>query len=57
MENVKRAVKPRGHFMKNRKAQIGIGVLLFLLGSLLVWDAFDGRGKKLPWPLGAVAPW
>lgn len=57
MDNVKRAVKPHGHFMQNRKAEIAIGVILFMVGALLVWDAFDGRGKKLPWPLGAVAPW
>lgn len=57
MDNVKRAVKPRGHFMKNRKTEIMIGVILFLVGALLVYDAFDARGKKIPWPLGAVAPW
>jgi len=57
MENIKRAIKPTGHFMKNRRTEIALGVILFLIGALLVWDAFDGRGKKLPWPLGAVAPW
>lgn len=57
MDNVKRAVKPNGHFMKNRTAEIAIGVILFLVGALLVYDAFDGRGKKIPWPFGAVAPW
>lgn len=58
MDNVKRVVKPGGgHFIKNRKLEILIGTILFLVGALLVWDAFDGRGKKLPWPLGAVAPW
>ena len=57
MENVKRAVKPTGHFINNRKTEIILGAVMFLLGALLLWDAFDGRGKKLPWPLGAVAPW
>jgi hypothetical protein len=57
VDNLKRAVKPRGHFMQNRRAEIFIGVVMFLFGALLVYDAFDGRGKKLPWPLGAVAPW
>lgn len=57
MENVKRALKPRGHFMQNRRAEIFIGVIMFLFGALLVYDAFDGRGKKMPWPMGAIAPW
>jgi hypothetical protein len=57
MENVKRTIKPHGHFMKNRKAEIALGVVLFLIGALLVYDAFDARGKHIPWPLGAIAPW
>lgn len=57
MDNLKRAVKPNGHFLKSRKAEIIIGVILFLVGALLVYDAFDGRGKKMPWPMGAIAPW
>lgn len=57
MDNVKRLIKPRGHFMQNRVLEILIGVVLFMTGALLVYDAYDGRGKKLPWPAGAVAPW
>jgi len=57
VENVKRALKPRGHFIQNRGAEIWIGVFLFLFGALLLYDAFDARGKKLPWPAGAIAPW
>lgn len=57
MDNIKRVVKPSGHFIKNRKLEILIGVIVFLIGALLVYDAFDGRGKKLPWPMGAIAPW
>lgn len=34
-----------------------IGALLFLVGVALLWDAFDGRGKKLPWPASGLAPW
>lgn len=58
MENVKRALKPQGgHFIKDRKVEIFVGVVLFLIGSLLMFDAFDSRGKKMPWPMGALAPW
>lgn len=57
MDNIKRMVKPSGHFVKNRGAEIFLGAALFLIGALLLYDAFDGRGKKMPWPGGAIAPW
>jgi len=56
MDNVKRFVKPKGHFIKDRKVEILVGLVLFLVGSMLIWDAFDGRGKKVPWPGGAIMP-
>jgi|HubBroStandDraft_5_1064220.scaffolds.fasta_scaffold584749_2 hypothetical protein len=58
MENVHKRLKPKsGHFIKDRKVEIVIGLLFFLAGSLLLYDAFDGRGKKMPWPGGAITPW
>jgi hypothetical protein len=57
MDNVKRLIKPKGHFIQNRALEILIGVILFMAGALLVYDAYDGRGKKIPWPGGAIAPW
>lgn len=57
MDNVKRIVKPSGHLIKDRKREIALGVVLFLLGALLLYDAFDARGKRMPWPAGAIAPW
>lgn len=57
MDNVKRAIKPRGHFIQDRKTEIILGIVLFMAGALLLFDAFDARGKKMPWPMGAVAPW
>jgi hypothetical protein len=57
MDNVKRRLVGNKHFIENRKAEILIGLALFLLGSLLMYDAFDGRGKKVPWPGGAILPW
>jgi hypothetical protein len=57
VENVKRLIKPKGHFIQNRAFEILLGVVLFMAGALLVYDAYDGRGKKLPWPGGAIAPW
>lgn len=57
MQNIVRKLKPRGHLIENRRAEIMIGALLFLVGVALLWDAFDGRGKKLPWPASGLAPW
>lgn len=57
MENLKKQVKPSGHFINHRGAEIVVGGLVFLVGCLLLWDAFDGRDKPLPWPLGAILPW
>jgi hypothetical protein len=57
VDNIKRLIKPEGHFINNRKVEIIIGAILFMIGALLLWDAFDGRNKKAPWPVGAVTPW
>lgn len=57
MPNIVRKVKPHGHLIQSRKAEIIVGSLLTLIGLCLLWDAFDGRGKKLPWPASGMAPW
>lgn len=57
MENVKRAIKPHGHLIKDRRVEITLGLFMFFFGALLLYDAFDARGKKIPWPGGAIAPW
>lgn len=57
IDRVKKAVKPNGHLIKSRKAEITIGLLLFVVGMLLLWDAFDGRGKSMPWPASGLMPW
>lgn len=57
MPNLVRIIKPRGHLIESRKREIILGLLLALLGGMLLWDAFDGRGKKMPWPASGMAPW
>jgi uncharacterized membrane protein HdeD (DUF308 family) len=47
----------KGHLIPHRRTEIVIGILLFVVGSFLLWDAFDNRGKKMPWPASAVTPW
>jgi hypothetical protein len=45
------------NIMKDRQAEILLGFLITAIGGLLLWDAFDNRGKKLPWPLSGLAFW
>lgn len=46
----------REPFVADRKVALWGGVALFALGSLMLWDAFDGRGMSPPWPFGALLP-
>lgn len=57
MQNIVRKIKPRGHLIENRPAEVIVGLILTLIGLMLLWDAFDGRGKKMPWPASGLAPW
>lgn len=43
--------------MKSRPKEIVLGFLLVIVGCYLLWDAFDNRGKKMPWPVSGLAPW
>lgn len=54
--DLKRKVKPSGHFIKSRKKEIFVGVLLFAVGAMLLWDAFEGRNKNMPWPFSGMMP-
>lgn len=33
----------------DRRTEIAVGAGLFLLGSLLIRDAYDKRGESVPW--------
>lgn len=37
------------HILENRGFEIALAIGLIALGSLCLWDAFDNRGKDLPW--------
>lgn len=45
------------HLMADRRTEMFVGFILAFVGGILLWDAFDNRGKKLPWPLSGLAPW
>jgi hypothetical protein len=45
----------RPALLQDRRAEIALGVALYVAASWLVWDAYEGRGK--PRPFGArLAP-
>lgn len=48
-------MKRKPFFANARTAKL-VGWTLFIAGSLALWDAYDGRGGRVPWPLGAVCP-
>jgi hypothetical protein len=48
---------PKGHLIKSRFWESVIGILLVVLGCYLLWDAWDNRGSKMPWPASGLAPW
>lgn len=54
---LKGVIARNGHFIEDRKKEIIIGGILAVIGLCLLWDAFDGRGKKMPWPASGMAPW
>lgn len=37
--------------------EIILGILMFVIGAILIYDAYDARGKKVPWPASVLAPW
>jgi hypothetical protein len=47
----------RGHIIRSRKAEIALGVAAFLAGSLLIRDAYDGRGREMPWAFRPFSWW
>jgi hypothetical protein len=54
MRNV---LKPKGHWIQSQAVECLLGLALVLIGCVLVWDASDNRGRKLPWPVSGLAPW
>lgn len=49
-------LKPGQHFVKSRKVEIWLGVIAFIVGSYLLWDAYDNRGKNMKFPMGTFMP-
>jgi hypothetical protein len=49
--------KPNQHWINSKGWESVIGLVLVIIGCVLLWDAFDNRGRKMPWPAGGLAPW
>lgn len=49
----------RQPIVKDRELALTLGVIAYIAGAVLLWDAFEGRGKSRPfWPskiLGGLA--
>lgn len=43
--------------IRSKRASIVVGGALTLLGFWILYGAWEGRGGKKPFPLGAVLPW
>jgi len=41
-------VKPRPALIRDRHSELLIGAALFVGASWLIWDAYEGRGRKRP---------
>ena len=42
---------PRVPIVRDRQLGIWLGVALFSVGAVLLWDAYEGRGKSRPFAL------
>lgn len=47
----------RRPLIRDKRAAVVAGLLVTGVGLMLLWDAWPGRGHKMPWPLSAVVPW
>lgn len=37
--------------------EVAVALVLIVGGFCLLWDAYDGRGRKAPWFFGPFKPW
>ncbi len=43
--------------IKDQRVAIATGAALLVAGFAVLYDAWDGRGKKKPLLLGPILPW
>ena len=44
-------------FIADHKTETAVGLALVVAGFVVLYDAFDGRGRKKPAILGPFLPW
>jgi hypothetical protein len=42
--------------LEDRQLELGVGVVLFLAGAWMIRDAYEGRGRKRPFPASLILP-
>lgn len=47
----------RRPFMRSQSAQVVVGLGLLAASFVVLYDAYDGRGRKKPAILGPILPW
>lgn len=45
------------HVIKSQGWEALVGLIVVVIGCYLLWDSFDNRGRKMPWPVSGLAPW
>lgn len=40
--------------IQDRRTEVLVAAGLLTLGSWLMWDAYDGRGRRRPWALSLL---
>lgn len=47
----------RRPFIRDPVTEALAGLALFIAGAVLLHDAYDARGRKLPWPMRPFSFW
>ena len=47
----------RRPIISDQRTEVGVGLVLVVVGFVLLHDAYDGRGKLKPRILGPLLPW
>jgi len=43
--------------IRDQRAAVAVGGALVAAGFVVLYDAWDGRGRRKPWFLGPILPW
>ena len=43
--------------IKSHGTALAVSVVVLVVGFCWLYDAFDGQGRDMPFPLGAFTPW